>query len=86
MRLIDAKELERQTKEVFKENPVVMGMLLRWIRKQPTIDVATVVRCNECKRSKYRKSPFGVLTFTCELLCADIKPDDFCSYGERKDT
>ena len=38
MRLIDAKELERQTKEAFKESPVVMGMLLRWIRKQSTID------------------------------------------------
>lgn len=42
MRLIDAKELERQTKEAFKENPVVMGMLLRWIRKQSTIDPSTL--------------------------------------------
>ena len=38
-RLIDAKELERQIKEVFgKSNPVLMGQMLRWVRKQPTIE------------------------------------------------
>lgn len=41
MRLIDAKELEREIKIVFKESPVVMGQLLRWIRKQPTIEPKT---------------------------------------------
>lgn len=43
MRLIDAKRLETQIKEAFRENPVVMGMMLRWIRKQPTADAAPVV-------------------------------------------
>lgn len=49
MRLIDAKEMEKQVKEAFKENPVVMGMLLRWMRKQITIDAVPVVRCKDCK-------------------------------------
>lgn len=43
MRLIDAKRLEANIKEAFLENPVVMGIMLRWIRKQPTADVAPVV-------------------------------------------
>lgn len=43
MRLIDAKRLEAHIKEAFRENPVVMGIMLRWIRKQPTADVAPVV-------------------------------------------
>lgn len=43
MRLIDAKRLEANIKEAFRENPVVMGIMLRWIRKQPTADVAPVV-------------------------------------------
>lgn len=47
MRPIDAKELERQVKEAFKENPAVMGLMLRWIRKQPTISV--VEKCGERK-------------------------------------
>lgn len=43
MRLIDAKRLETHIKEAFRENPVVMGIMLRWIRKQPTADAAPVV-------------------------------------------
>ena len=50
MRLIDAKQLEKQVKEVFETiNPVLMGQMLRWIRKQKTIDAVPVVRCRECK-------------------------------------
>lgn len=64
MRLIDAKAAERCIKEAFKESPVVMGMLLRWIRKQPTIEAEPVKHgrwlpqillgqrvwdCSECK-------------------------------------
>lgn len=64
MRLIDAKALERNVKEEFKENPFAMGMLLRWIRKQPTIEARPVVRgewvlnkdgsgtCNQCGRTQ----------------------------------
>ena len=64
MRLIDAKALERNIKEAFKENPFAMGMLLRWIRKQPTIEARPVVRgewvlnkdgsgtCNQCGRTQ----------------------------------
>ena len=43
MRLIDAKRLEANIKEAFLENPVVMGIMLRWIRKQPTADAVPVV-------------------------------------------
>lgn len=44
MRLIDAKAMEKQAKESFKENPFLMGILLRWIRKQPTIEAEPVNR------------------------------------------
>lgn len=57
MRPIDAKRLEANIKEAFRENPVVMGIMLRWVRKQPTAaDVAQVVHgrwdgdtCTACK-------------------------------------
>ena len=49
MRLIDAKQLEKQVKEAFEtQNPVLMGQMLRWIRKQKTIDAVPVVRCEKC--------------------------------------
>lgn len=92
MRLIDAKRLEAHIKEAFRENPVVMGIMLRWIRKQPTADVAPVVRCRECRH--YRNPPNGMCTlhtepcenaagYKGEAVC--VEADDFCSYGERKD-
>ena len=49
MRPIDAKQLEKQVKEAFEtQNPVLMGQMLRWIRKQKTIDAVPVVRCENC--------------------------------------
>ena len=82
MRLIDAKEIERQVKEAFKENPVVMGMLLRWIRKQPTIDAVPVVRCKDCKFAiKSALSGYPI----CRYFGAEMDKGDFCSKGERKD-
>ena len=65
-RLIDAKKLEKEIKGAFKEtNPVVMGVLLRWIRREPTVDAVPVVHgrwnelpsmapeyeCSECGQS-----------------------------------
>ena len=48
-----------------------------YLRKQPTVDAVEVVRCKDCK--DYHKN-------TCPLRTwAYTKPDDFCSYGERKD-
>ena len=42
-RLIDAKALERQIKEAFKDsNPVLMGQMLRWGRKQTKMEVRRV--------------------------------------------
>jgi hypothetical protein len=86
-RLISAKELERQIKEAFKDNPYAMGQMLRWIRKQPTVDAVEVVRCKDCKKcgvlehigKLYCKEPMGCLG------CVQTEPNNFCSYGERKD-
>ena len=79
MRLVDVKVLEKQTKEAFKENPVVMGMLLRWFRKQPTVDAVPVVRCREC-----------VLSGNCSAedtfrLVAGID-DPYCCVGKPKES
>lgn len=82
MRLIDAKQLEKQAKEAFEtQNPVLMGQMLRWVRKQKTIDAVPVVRCRECKHHHDCDTHF------CDALGMDC-PDDsefFCSYGERKE-
>lgn len=42
-----------------------------------TVDAVPVVRCKDCKHL------FGTICAVCGLL--PRKPEDFCSYGERKD-
>lgn len=77
-RLIDEKELEKQIKEVFENtNPVLMGQMLRWVRKQKTIDAVPVIRCKDCK---FWDDDFN----WCDRKAVRMQEDDFCSYGERK--
>lgn len=53
------------------------------LKKQPTIDAVPVVRCGECKHcdpeTYHCDHPMGT------MFPFSRKPDDFCSYGERKD-
>lgn len=91
MRLIDAKQLEKQVKEAFEtQNPVLMGQMLRWIRKQKTIDAVPVVRCRDCQHWKPTGSKAGN-SFSdmeyiggCEFTNYCRRESDFCSYGELK--
>ena len=46
------------------------------IAEIPAADVAPVVRCKDCAHL------YGTLCTVCGLL---PQPDDFCSYGERRD-
>ncbi len=42
-RLINQKVMEKQIKEAFKDNPYLMGQMLRWIRSLPKVDAVEVV-------------------------------------------
>lgn len=79
VRLIDAKELERQIKATFKDsNPVLMGQMLRWVRCQTTIDAVPVVRCKDCKDHDRCE----VEDLLVKFLCIE---NAYCAAGERKD-
>lgn len=52
------------------------------IENTPTIDAVPVVRCRECKYYKPEEY-FSPCVLPQGLECA--KPDDFCSYGQRKE-
>jgi len=62
--------------------PEHLTRLLRdLISKQPAADVAEVVRCSRCKHYKTIGTVAG-----CARIGFECKnPDDYCSYGERKD-
>ena len=87
MRTIDADAL---MKTVFNDVVLVDGevkgvglILAETVDKAPTIDAVPVVRCRECKHcdpeNYHCDHPMGT------AAPLRRKPDDFCSYGERKE-
>ena len=49
------------------------------IDNMPTVDAVVVTRCKDCR--SYNKPKTG----WCEVHLDREHPDDFCSYGKRKD-
>lgn len=82
MRLIDVDDLGvgRGSKDVLPAAYCAgWNGLLGLIEKAPTVDAVSVVRCKDCR--SYNKPKTG----WCEVHLDREHPDDFCSYGKRKD-
>lgn len=56
--------------------------VLEYAEQLPTVDAVPVVRCRECKYYKPDELECG-----CDFAggLPYVKPDDFCSYGKRKE-
>ena len=91
MRLIDADALEKSA-GLFEAKVLARGCgksilhlakawLFNEVEKAPTIDAVPVIRCSECI---HYETCEGGKDFCC-FHAIGIVPDDFCSYGERKD-
>lgn len=74
MGLIDADKLERQ--EYWGNERCFDYVDADDIDNAPTVDAVPVVRCKDCKHE------FGGSCIFCGFQ--KRKPEDFCSYGERK--
>ena len=92
MRLIDADALmdvirQHEYRLATKQGSIDYGMFTLGIQQavdeQQTIDAVLVVRCRECKHcdpeNNHCDHPMGT------AAPLKRKPDDFCSYGERKE-
>lgn len=79
MRIIDA-DRAKEIAEVSLGDIFLQTALKLLIDKVPTIDAVPVVRCKDCKHLEEKWQ-------SCEYDdSGNIRqPDDFCSYGERKD-
>ena len=86
MRLIDADRAMEIVRDKGIAHPNAYhltnyAMLI--LREAPTVDAVPVVRCRECKHcdpeNYHCDHPMGT------AAPLRRKPDDFCSYGERKD-
>lgn len=66
----------------------LLRRIMNHIGKIPAADVVPVVRCKDCKHY-YRPLnwPEDYTKGECEIDLLDrrVHPDDYCSYGERKD-
>ena len=85
MRMIDADELGvgRCSKDILPDAYCAgWNGLIELIEKAPTIDAVAVTRCRECKHCDPENYHCDHPMSTAAPLRR--KPDDFCSYGERK--
>ena len=90
MRLIDGDWLwERLNYEPWEHNANRDEIALPIVNAAPTVDAVPVVRCKDCKwfadnngGEWYGCKMFHVVRITPEDA---PKPDDFCSYGERRE-
>lgn len=89
MRLIDANELkvdyidsERSIEAArfgLEAFHTIKAVSIDQINSAPSIEI---IRCKECKHSNIS---FNEDCVYCEELMWTMKPDDFCSYGERSE-
>lgn len=87
MRLIDVDELGvgRCSRDVLPAAYCAgWNGLLGLIEKAPTVDAVEVVRCKDCKYFN-KAAPNDKGFCICPASNMEIVPDDFCSYGERKE-
>ena len=83
MRLIDADRLSESIYDnvsaPYEDSVAAKEECLREIEDAPTVDAVVVTRCKDCR--SYNKPKTG----WCEVHLDREHPDDYCSYGKRKD-
>ena len=83
MRLIDADALKAEFTGNFGRELWHYTGIWAIIGIAPTIDAAPVVRCRACK---YRADATEKENYLCNRkMLGLVRPDDFCSFGERKE-
>lgn len=86
MRLVDVDEIlkanENSDKALVlgsgKSLEIAYALLKKKVADAPTVDAVVVTRCKNCR--SYNKPKTG----WCEVHLDREHPDDFCSYGKRK--
>ena len=94
MRLIDANramEIVRDQRIAHPNAYHLTNYATLILQEAPTVDAVEVVRCKDCKHYKEFRTKRNkqIMRLCCRMGKNDmeysVKPDDFCSYGERSD-
>lgn len=67
---------------------IIGQTLMRYVKRQPAADVASVVRCKDCKHKGWVQEPcHGKSVDYCKIWDCTLRNLEatFCSYGEQKD-
>lgn len=88
MRLIDAYKLFDSMREI--KGHFIMGVgevvntidVFEQIKNAPTIDAVEIVRCKDCKYLGIKDLVYRYCKYR---MTGIIMPNDYCSYGERKE-
>ena len=83
-RYIDADkayEIARKYHKDFSQSIGDLTSLREVLEDTPTADVTEVVRCKDCKYLMF-SDMYGECS---QAHMGIVRPDDFCSYGERED-
>ena len=83
-RLIDADEYRNKITEYLENDDETVEIL----DDMPTVNAVPVVRCKDCKHYKPQKKSAhweNRANYCNRIVTIKMQPDDFCSYGERKD-
>lgn len=82
-RYIDAEHIPND--KFFKDlTDVEKAKVLSWFAQAPSADVTEIVRCKNCKHFQFLDS-FDMYGKCSQAHIRIVRPDGFCSYGERKD-
>lgn len=68
--------------KTYISSPFIKEKILTTINKIPVVDVVEAVRCKNCKHYVHSELCY---CRNKKGLTDIVKPDDFCSYGERKE-
>ena len=87
-RLIDVNETKEHIWNVMKSFRSTLSLrlwllVIKLLDDMPTVDAEEVVRCKGCRHWHYSTTKdFHYCMYT--MMGRVTKPDDFCSYGERR--
>ena len=92
MRLVDiddAIEKAIESDKVVGSGIWETSEVVEYLEGLPTVDAVEVVRCKDCKyyNPESQRCDHPCLDYDVECFdhWIDTEPDDFCSYGERRD-
>lgn len=88
-RLIYANALMEKI-EKSTASKAVKGVACVFVNAAPTVDAVEVVRCETCRDCEMgypekRLNQEATQAWLCKRYKRHVKPDDFCSHGERRE-